>query len=169
MGYTTDFRGHLNLEPPLTVAQTAYLRKFNETRRVQRDAAMTEIRPDPLRVAVGLPVGRDGGYFVGESGFMGQAHGHGVRDSNRPPTGQPGLWCQWTPSDDGARLEWDGGEKFYDYVEWLEYLIQHFLQPWGVVANGTIDWEGEESSDRGRIQVDDNQVSVGVARVTYEF
>ena len=65
-------------------------------------------------------------------------------------------------------MEWDGGEKFYNYVEWLEYLIQHFFDKWGVKLNGEITWEGEDSGDMGKIVVVDNVVTVKVARITYE-
>jgi hypothetical protein len=74
------------------------------------------------------------------------------------PSGQPGVWCQWIPSQDGKSLEWDGNEKFYDYLEWLEYIIKHFLVRWGVTANGAVTYCGEESSDTGIITVVNNTV-----------
>lgn len=165
MGYTTSFDGEFTITPPLNAAQVAYLKKFSETRRTKRDEAKTALRPDPIRDAVGLPVGPDGGYFVGANGFRGQEAGifgdppaDDVIDHNYSPKDQPGLWCQWTPSEDGTRLEWDGGEKFYGYVEWLEYLVQHFLDPWGRMLNGEVRWCGEESDDRGVIYAKDNLI-----------
>lgn len=153
MGYTTDFDGSFEITPPLTPEQRAYIVKFSGTRRVRRDEAMTGERDDPVRAAVGLPVGEEGGYFVGADGYHGWDGGGavGVIDSNTAPAGQPGLWCQWVPSDDGAELGWDGGEKFYEYVEWLKYLVQHFLTPWGRTLDGTVQWQGEASDDIGRI------------------
>jgi hypothetical protein len=168
MGYTTDFSGEFTLSPALSEAQVAYLKKFNETRRVTRDAAKTELRPDPLRAAVGLPVGPQGAFFVGETGFMGQNRSGDVTDGNRAPEGQPGLWCQWTPSDDGLVLAWDGGEKFYSYVEWLEYLIEHFLTPWGIEITGEVEWEGEERGDHGKLICADGSVEVLRGRIVYE-
>lgn len=82
--------------------------------------------------------------------------------------GYPGYWCQWVPSSDGMGLEWDGNEKFYDYVEWLEYLIKHFIKPWGLKLNGEVEWEGEESGDLGLIIAKDNEISVKYGKVTYE-
>ena len=86
---------------------------------------------------------------------------------------QPGLWCQWEVSNKASNkqqvLAWDGGEKFYNYTEWLKYLINHFFSKWGVMLNGSIEWEGEESSDKGIIVVEDNQVKIGTAKITYEF
>lgn len=82
---------------------------------------------------------------------------------------QPGLWCQWTPNGEGTAIVWDEGEKFYYYIEWIEYLIEHFLAPWGYKLNGEVSWDGESSDDRGIIRITDNVVSVGTAVITYNF
>jgi len=63
---------------------------------------------------------------------------------------------------------WDGGEKFYNYVEWLKYLINHFFEKWGVKLNGEVYWKGEDGEDMGKIVVKDNWVIVKYARVTYD-
>ena len=168
MGYTTYFDGEFTLDKPLTLAQYGYLKAFNESRRMIRNEFVTAGRDDPKRIAVGLPVGKDGQYFVGEGGFMGQDGGEDVLDQNRPPPGQPGLWCQWTPSEDGTKIVHDEGEKFYDYVEWLEYIVAHFLMPWGLTLNGEVKWDGEESSDVGIIRVVDNVVSQHAGRIVYD-
>lgn len=54
------------------------------------------------------------------------------------------------------RLGWRG--EIYAYTQWLTYLIDHFLKPWGYVLNGQVSWEGEESDDQGVIHVKDNRV-----------
>jgi hypothetical protein len=159
MGYTTEFNGRFNLNKPLTEEHSNYLTQFAETRRIKRDARKTSGRPDPIRKAVGLQVGLEGGYFVGEGGFMGQNSGPDVINSNDPPAGQPGLWCQWVPTEDRTGIEWNGMEKFYDYTEWLAYLIEHFLEPWGYVLNGEVEWQGEDLEDLGKLVVKDNMVS----------
>lgn len=82
---------------------------------------------------------------------------------------QPGLWCQWVPNASGTAIVWDEGEKFYDYIEWIEYLITHFLAPWGYKLNGEVSWEGEESGDLGIIEITDNVVRVGRAKITYQY
>ena len=171
MGYTKDFTGEFTVTPALDAAQVAYLAAFNKTRRMQRDEQVTVTRPDPVRDAVGLPVGPQGGYFVGAGGGYGQEDGDrkslGIVDYNQPPTGQPGLWCQWEPSADGGTIAWDGGEKFYDYVEWLEYLVENFLKPWGRVLSGEVTWSGEDEEDRGKIVVRENKVSTLQGRTVY--
>lgn len=169
MGYTTDFSGKFKLNKPLSAARVAYLKAFAQTRRMKRNAALVEERPDPLRRKVGLPVGVDGGFFVGAGGMAGQEHSADVMEYNSPPRNQPGLWCQWVPTDDGRAIEWDGGEKFYDYVEWLEYLIENFLSPWGYKLNGRVRWWGEDSNDRGVVVVKDNEIRTAEDTITNEL
>jgi hypothetical protein len=137
---------------------SAYLTVFSSTRRMRRDAKEVEKFPDPVRLAAGLPVGEEGGYFVGGGGFRGQDDDSSVLECNNPPAGQPGLWCHWAPDKYGRAIVWDRGEKFYYYVEWLEYLIKHFLGPWGYVLNGEVRWRGEDREDRGAIVVAANDV-----------
>ncbi len=91
-------------------------------------------------------------------GAFGQDREDNVIDFNSPPGPQPGLWCQWCPSEDRKGIEWDGGEKFYRYAEWLEYLVDKVLAPKGYVLNGEVEWQGEDRNDRGVLKVVDNVV-----------
>jgi len=165
MGYHTEFSGDFNLDKPLTEAHTNYLKAFSETRRMKRDPKIAETLPDPIREAVGLPIGIDGEYFVGNSndGDFGQTKDTSVTDNNHPPCTQPGLWCQWIPesNDDGEfdKIVWDTGEKFYEYIDWIKYIVENFLKPWGYVVNGSVEWRGEDYSDNGVISVKNNVVT----------
>jgi hypothetical protein len=138
----------------------AYLNLFSDTRRMKRDAKKAKELPDPVREAVGLPLGPEAAYFTGGNGFKGQDEDSSILDYNRPPHGQPGLWCQWVPSEDGTAILWNGMEKFYNYTKWLEYLVKHFLQPWGYVLNGEVTWSGEEPEDTGVIRIRENILKV---------
>lgn len=60
MGYTTDFHGSFNLDKPLKKEHKNYLLKFAETRRMKRKSKIVETLPDPIREAVGLPIGEEG-------------------------------------------------------------------------------------------------------------
>jgi len=173
MGYSTDFNGRFKLDRTLTPAHAAYLTKFAETRRMRRDEKTTETRSDPIREAAGLQVGAEGEYFVGEGGLSGQGddcipYGErgvklGILSFNDSPGTQPGLWCQWTPSTCGNYIEWDGGEKFYNFVDWLAYICDNFLTPWGYTLNGEVAYHGEDHEDRGRIYCVANRVKLGVS------
>jgi hypothetical protein len=72
--------------------------------------------------------------------------------------GYPGIWCQWVPNEDGDLIEWDGGEKFYNYEDWIVWLIENKLKPWGYVLNGTVHWNGEDDEDSGVLEVSNNEV-----------
>lgn len=145
MEYTTEFKGRFHLNKPLDPETLAFLQKFNDTRRMARN-----LPPE---------YGVEGEFYVDGKGRAGQDHDPSVIDYNRPPKTQPGLWCKWRPTDDGQAIEWDGCEKFYNYVEWLKYLITNFLQPKGYVLGGTVAWQGESMDDRGKIVVTDNEVA----------
>jgi len=179
MGYTTDFTGHFTTDAPMKQEHARYLRAFNRTRRMRRDAEIASKLPDPIRLAVGLPIGNQGEYFVNGAGFMGQDRDESVLDTNAPPRSQPGLWCQWAPCtefgdlieegmyDQAQGLTWDQGEKFYYYTDWLHYLVKHFIKPWGYVLNGEVEWAGEDYDDRGKIQVNNNEITTFKGRLIY--
>lgn len=160
MGYSTDFVGAFKLSRPLDEAQKNYLLRFNETRRMKRDPEKAALLSDPWRAAISFPVGPDGAYFVGGAGFAGQYCDDSVVDYNDEPEGQPGLWCQWTVDPTGNYIGWDGGEKFYSYVEWLQYLIDHFFNTWEIGLTGVVRWRGASSDDKGSIVVTNNKVVV---------
>jgi hypothetical protein len=121
---------------------------------------LCSLEEDPIRERVGLPIGKQGAYFTGSKDVGGQDFDHKtVANRNKPPSGVPSLWCQWVPNENGTEIVWDGGEKFYSYVEWLEYIIANFLAPWGYTLNGTVRWRGESFDDIGKILVKDNKVT----------
>jgi len=165
MGYTTRFEGVFQVTPTLKPEHKEYLEAFARSRRMRRDASATGKLPDHRRLAVGLGVGEEGGYYVGsaDDGNFGQGDKNRpdktILDSNRAPKGQPGFFCDWVPAKDGNGIEWNRAEKFYHSVEWLEYLIDHFLAPWGYQVNGDVNWRGEDKGDFGVIHVRDNSVT----------
>ena len=158
MGYTTDFSGQFFFDKPLTDAHREYLTKFAEVRHMWRDEATVLELHDPIRERVGLPIGKAGEFFVGGGGHAGQNRDPSIADYNSPPDTQPGLWCQWVPTEDGKCFEWNGMEKFYSYTEWLKYLLDNFLIPWGYTLQGRITWQGEDESDIGTLAVINNKV-----------
>ena len=168
MGYTTDFEGSFKLDKPLAPEHLEYLKLFAQTRRMARDADIAAGMPDPVRIAAGLPIGDQGGYYIGDTEDYGQTDDASVLHYNDPPEAQPGLWCQWVPVGGGTLIEWDGNEKFYYYTQWIIYIIIHFLEPWGYVLSGEVRWWGEESTDLGMIEVVNNKVTEKFGRVIYE-
>jgi hypothetical protein len=159
MGYTTEFTGYFSLDKPLIKHHKEYLTKFSDSRRMQRDSELAAALPDPLRIAVDLPIGEDGCYYVNGTNCIFDNVDKSVLYINTPPNGQPGLWCDWAPNEDGTQILWNGSEKFYHYKEWLQYIIDHFLTRWDYKLNGTVSWQGEDEDDKGIITINDNVVS----------
>ena len=71
----------------------------------------------------------------------------------------PGYWCDWVPDALGTAIVWNGGEKFYNYVDWMKVIISEFLKPWGIKASGTIRWRGDNFDDIGEIVVCNSSVT----------
>ena len=154
MGYTTDFSGRFEIDRQVDYETGKLLNGLNQTRRVARD--------------VDDKYGIEGEFYVEGEGNRGQDRDDTIIDYNRPPKTQPSLWCQWELTEDGKYIRWDGGEKFNEYIEWIEYIIEKILDPKGYILNGEVEWFGENYDDRGLIIVKDNVVSVKHARIIYE-
>jgi hypothetical protein len=169
MGYHTDFFGSFTLDSPLSIAQKDFLQEFSETRRMNRDISKipTLLQKNDKMLKLLKKVGLGLEYYGG-TGDFGQDRDASIIDFNTPPAGQPGLWCQWVSSEDGTEIVWNGAEKFYYYVEWIEFIVKHFLTPWGKVLNGEVEWQGEERDDRGLIVIKNNTVTTKKAKVTWE-
>lgn len=158
MGYTTTFFGQFEIDRELEKNHYDYLIKFADTRRMKRNPDACQHFNDPIRLAAGLPIGIEGEFFVGGSGFMGQDNDYSIIDYNYAPKTQPGLWCKWIPSTNKKSIIWSGAEKFYDYIEWLKYIMNNFMIPWNYKVNGNVEWQGEDEDDQGTIIVNNNNV-----------
>lgn len=154
MGYTTYFEGEFKLNKKLDEETHTFLNKLNRTRRMARNV-------DPK-------YGVEGEFYVDGGGFAGQDREENVIDHNRPPSTQPSLWCQWVPTEDGTAIVWDEGEKFYEYVPWIDYIVEKILKPRGYSLTGEVTWRGEEDTDMGKICIENNEVHVKYGRVVYE-
>ena len=156
MGYDTTFEGRFAVTPTLTKAHREYLVAFSQMRHMRRDPKRLAKKKDPKRLAAQLPLGKEGGYFLGDSRYP--SRDTAVLGWNQPPQGQPGLWCHWIPAQTGKAIEWDGSEKFYSSLEWLQYLVDHFLSPWGYEITGQVLYQGEDLKDMGKIMAFHNRV-----------
>lgn len=157
MGYTTDFEGEIEIDTPLSEDQVLYINTFSMTRHMIRNEDIINKLPNPIRENVGLPIGSYGQYYVNNGDYYNHMDSS-ILDYNMPPNDQPGLWCHWIIKDNN-KLICDGGEKFYMYVQWLQYLIDHFFTRWDKILNGKISWEGERQYDKGVITVVNNKVT----------
>lgn len=83
-----------------------------------------------------------------------------IQDKRHDYSTHPSVWCNWEVISykDEQYLKWNGAEKFYNYVEWLGYLIKNYFKPWDVTLNGKIHWRGESFEDMGVIIVENNNI-----------
>ncbi len=157
MGYTTDFKGSFDLDfSELTDQEEldtiALLDGLANTRRMKRDLSrFTDIiLPKPIS-----DYGVEGEFYYNKDGNRGQTTDPSVIEYNIPPSTQPSLWLQWIVNNEGTALEWDTGEKFYNYIEWLEYLIKKIFKPRGIIISGSVEYRGEDWNDHGTITIKD--------------
>jgi len=163
MGYTTEFVGKLELnykDNDKMHKSITLINGLSKTRRVKRDLnRISELLDKPVE-----EYGYEGEFYYDENDFsnFGQSKDISIISSNQPPSNQPGLWLGWVISEsDGIYyLEWDGAEKFYYYIQWLEYLINNIFNKNGILLNGDIKWFGEDREDIGVISVTDNNVEI---------
>ena len=106
MGVSTDFVGHIDIEPSLNEAEVAFMLAFAASRRYDR--------ADP--------------YDVPGNPRAETSEGVDPDRYNTPPPGQPNLWCDWQVCWDGCCITWSGKEKSYSMEPWLRYVIDHFLK-----------------------------------------
>jgi hypothetical protein len=188
VGYTTSFSGKVTVTPPLSAAEASFLRRYAHTRHCAHQPGPYTAATPPTQAEIEQYGRQRAELTFSDCPRPGSSCG-------RNGDSVPGLWCQWVPggydseTDTYGIIKWDGGEKFYDYVEWMKFIIQHFfmpgawalsgtgpavpggaatsLDPAGHVLNGVIEWQGEEGSDAGRIVVKDNAVMTQVATRSY--
>ena len=148
MGYTTEFFGEFKLNKKLDDETYKLLKGLSTTRRMKR-------RVDPR-------FGVEGEFCIEPLPMddKGREDEATVIDYNVPPADQPGLWCDWAPTEDRKHIAWNGQEKFYYYVEWMEYLIKKILAPRGYIVSGKVDYQGENEDDHGSVEIKDNKVKL---------
>jgi hypothetical protein len=157
MGYNTYFYGQWTLDRPLDDKTAAILRGLNETRRVKRDVSKIGLNPTDY--------GEEGEFYFPDPSTV-ESKDRSILDYNTPPVTQPSLWCQWMYNPEDNTISWDKGEKFYSFVEWIQYIIEKVLVPMGIrknqkpyLLNGTVTWDGE-GRDSGSIVIIDNKIEV---------
>ena len=163
MGYTTWFEGGLTPNKPFKKEFINYINAFSEKWHEPRDVEIIKRSdPDWAKHCLDGNLGPYGMYYVGN-------FDEGVIDRSLAKSYTcPGYWCNWCINEETGVVEWNGGEKFYQYTDWLIYLIENFFEPAGYILNGEFIWIGEDSDDRGKISVVNNKVSEFLGEIVYE-
>jgi hypothetical protein len=148
--------GKFTLNKPLDKETYDFLVKLAATRRMKRKNLDSKY-------------GIDGEFYVDGEDNGAMQDDATIVNYNAPPSTQPGLWLQWEPSRDRKYIKWDRNEKFYNYIEWLEYLLRKVLIPRGYYLTGVVKFRGEDKSDRGTIEVNiENETDIFGAMIQDE-
>ncbi len=154
MPHYIQVQSNITIKPALSKEHRDYLKALARTRRMCRDPELALKMSDPLREAVGLPIGSQAAYFVGGTGYRGQDIDSSVTDHDEGPHAQPSIFCGWEPSEDGTELvyEKESGDSS-DVLDWLQYIILKFLARWEYSVSGRGLIQGENIEDRDVFEV----------------
>lgn len=86
----------------------------------------------------------------------------------------PESHCQWLITLDRKGIEYGWKIKpaslpdrckcdkyqIGDHIEWLQYLITNFLEPWGYILSGKVKWSGKNKHDTGTIIIKENRLKI---------
>lgn len=158
MGYTTFFQGEFKVSSPLNQECMKLLNGLAKTRRMKRDIVKLAEKYNISAADASKKWGPDGElYFdLNEDEIIDKT----ILEYNQPPSDQPGLWLQWVYNPETQSIKWDKGEKFYNYIKWIQYIITKILEPRNYVLNGTVKWSGANSDDHGKIIISNNIIKI---------
>lgn len=155
MGYHTDFDGEFYFNKPLDEETATFINKLARTRRMKRDTGKLK------ELGYTGDYGVEGEFFCDATDDTKDDPTHdSITHFNYPPGDQPSLWLQWVVSEDRTTLSWDEQEKFYDYIEWLHYLIEKILAPKNYQLDGAVRFRGDDFDDVGTITITTNNISI---------
>lgn len=157
MNYSTEFEGVIHIVPPLNLVEILYLVEFAAIRHTACE---------------------EGPYFIrGVDRYT-------LAPRSKPAEGKPGLYCGFAPDEDGRVLESNEDGKTYGAIEWVQYLIDHFLKPGAIastsgdpqfadfqfnhVLHGELKAQGDDPDDMWLLKVVENRVTKHEAVVSYE-
>jgi len=153
MGYDTKFTGNFILNEYLDLETKALIDGLSSTRRLAIDTSKLPTKDSNL-------YGVEGEFYFIYNLFNSDREIL-LHDLNTPPSTQPGLWCQWIYDEETKSIMFDvDSEKFYNYVEWITYLIKSVFAPKKYILNGKVEYFGGDIHDRGYIEIINNIVSV---------
>lgn len=153
MGYDTEFTGEFTVSPPMSKEILDILKVLSTTRRMARDEYK-------LANKLGLSEKQCGLIYGIEGELYGDEEEEGdlclLYDYNTPPLTQPGLWNNWEAVSN-TTIRYNDAEKFYNYVEWIEYIVK-LLDGGDYIVTGSVEFSNKY--EHGCITIVDNKVCV---------
>lgn len=113
VGYSTQYLGHLTIEPPLNEHEVEWLRAYAACAGPGRGRDPYDI---PMNPRAGPTVHDDGRANMTDEALV------------------PFGFCDFEPTVDGNALVWMESDKSNHAREWLPYLIDTFLRPGATAA-----------------------------------
>lgn len=139
--------GVLTLSRPLTDDEYYYLAALALNKRMKRKRPLVQMMidkqalEDPFRNEVGLPLGMDGCFFVGNRGEAFDEFDTSVINKEAPPRGCPGSWVSWVPSVENRSKLVLSGKKEQHAGRWAKFLVEKlFSKHWGITASGVVTY-----------------------------
>jgi len=159
MGYTTNFEGEFTFNKQVDKELEKYVNNFARTRHMLYNTEWIK-KELPFWRAFTFDgnLGKNGCLIADENHVFDvwpNENEKWVKDVN--DSGDcPSLWANWKIENN--TLVWNGAEKFYSYVEWLEFYITNFFEPNDLKLSGVVYFYGEDREDCGSIIIDENFV-----------
>ena len=177
MGYNTEFIGALTLDKPIDDDLKAYINNFGNTRHCVRDMsdlkdkfrqrghAVSEFLPPFMSHKtsfIGVEKFFAATSVCADSTVFGDKNPDKIQIDDMNTYNDivgdcPSLWCDIRIDEESGTLIFLSG-KFYEYVNWLDWLIKNVIAPSGYKLNGRIVWRGESTEDIGQIIVTNNHI-----------
>jgi len=76
-------------------------------------------------------------------------------------------YCPWEAGSGGRSIVPSEHECPRDFEEWITWIVEKFLAPYGTIVNGEVTWYGEEAPDCGKIRIVDNKITFLKGVVTF--
>ncbi|ELR16994.1 uncharacterized protein ACA1_304360 [Acanthamoeba castellanii str. Neff] len=145
MGYETDFEGELNIRPRLA---DEFVARFNDVA-----SRRNNVYGD----------GDEGSFDHLVFGKRGTAAGARVQERYDNPawTGVPSCWNAWQLKNEPGKtctiLHWEGNSKFYNYVQWLQFVVDYIIRENQALAP-LLNFQGAITWNQDRTDCDDKGV-----------
>lgn len=156
MGYDTNFDGSIDIQPALSKELTDYIRQFSNIRHFKRDISKIHELNGGLGLSFclnGNP-GEDGCFYIGND-----LKTDLVSVSNDEVLDGLSYWCDFTVKPDGTKILWTQAGKTRCGLEWVTFMINHLIAPFGHVCNGKFECQGDNFDDKWEICVENNEVT----------
>ncbi len=136
------YTGRLSLDRPLSDEHNRYLEAYMRMRHSTACHSLVAETLDAARVREDAGLPREARYVV-------DLAQDAIISCVGSDSGEcPALWCDWRLTHDRRALICRPGKRD-DQLSWPEYIVTHFLAPWGYRVNGLVRWQDDDDEGEG--------------------